>query len=170
LQFARPKSTDLCPTDVKAVVEKTLSLVTNHLYKQKIEATTRVEGSLPRLQADPQELEQVLVNLYFNALDAMAEGGTLKVDAALSPGAPGIGPEVVIRVSDTGYGIAPEDLPRIFLPFFTAKKKRGLGLGLPICHRIIKNHGGKIQVKSQPGEGTTFEIFLPLVHDRKIEK
>jgi signal transduction histidine kinase len=169
LQFARPKSTDLCPTDVRAVLEKTLSLVTNHLYKQKIEASTEIEANLPKIQADPQELEQVLVNLYFNALDAMTEGGTLKVTAALSPGAPGIPAEVVIRVSDTGYGIAPEDLPKIFLPFFTAKKKRGLGLGLPICDRIIKNHGGKIQVKSEPGAGTTFEVFLPVVEERKTD-
>jgi signal transduction histidine kinase len=169
LQFARPKSTDICPTDVKEVIEKTLGLVTNHLYKQKIEAATQVEETLPRIYGDPQELEQVLVNLYFNAIDAMPEGGRLKVDATLSPGAPGIPPEVVIGVSDTGFGIGPEDLPKIFLPFFTAKKKRGLGLGLPICRRIIKNHGGRIEVESQPGQGTTFEIYLPVV-DRRTEQ
>jgi signal transduction histidine kinase len=66
-------------------------------------------------------------------------------------------------VSDNGFGISPEDLRKIFLPFFTAKKKRGLGLGLPICDRIIKNHGGRIKVESQPGQGTTFEIYLPVV-------
>ncbi|HEX9272448.1 MAG TPA: ATP-binding protein, partial [Candidatus Binatia bacterium] len=162
LQFARPKSTDLCPTDVKQVVEKTLGLVTNHLYKQKIEASTQIEEALPKIYADPQELEQVLVNLYFNAIDAMPEGGGLTVGAKPSPGAPGVPQEVIISVSDTGFGISPEDLPKIFLPFFTAKKKRGLGLGLPICDRIIKNHGGRIKVESQPGQGTTFEIYLPI--------
>ena len=162
LQFARPKSTDFCPTDVKQVVEKTLDLVTNHLYKQKIEAVTQLEEDLPKIYADPQELEQVLVNLYFNAIDAMPEGGMLTVGANLSLGAPGAPQEVAITVSDTGFGIAPEDLPKIFQPFFTARKKSGLGLGLPICDRIIKNHGGRIKVESHPERGTTFEIYLPV--------
>ena len=164
LQFARPKSTDFCPTDVKQIVEKTLGLVANHLYKQKIEAITQLEDDLPQIYADPQELEQVLVNLYFNAIDAMPEGGILTVGAKLSLGAPGGPQEVAITVSDTGFGIPPEDLPKIFQPFFTARKKSGLGLGLPICDRIIKNHGGRIKVESQPGRGTTFEIYLPVAH------
>jgi PAS domain S-box-containing protein len=162
LQFARPKSTDLCPTDVKQVLEKTLGLVANHLYKQKIESITRIEEGLPKIHADPQELEQVMVNLYLNAIDAMPDGGTLTVAAKPVLAASGTSQEVGISVSDTGFGIAPEHLPRIFLPFFTAKKKRGLGLGLPICDRIIKNHAGRIKVESQPGQGTTFEIYLPV--------
>jgi PAS domain S-box-containing protein len=162
LQFARPKSTDLCPTDVKQALEKTLGLVANHLYKQKIESITRIEEGLPKIQADPQELEQVMVNLYLNAIDAMPDGGTLTVAAKPVLAIIGTPQEVVISISDTGFGIAPEHLPKIFLPFFTAKKKRGLGLGLPICDRIIKNHGGRIKVESQPGQGTTFEIYLPV--------
>jgi two-component system, NtrC family, sensor kinase len=162
LQFARPKSTDLCPTDVKQVLEKTLGLVANHLYKQKIEAVTQLEEHLPKISADPQELEQVLVNLYLNAIDAMPDGGRLTIGAKTSQGTPGIPQEVAITVSDTGFGISPEDLPKIFQPFFTARKKSGLGLGLPICDRIIKNHGGRIMVESQPGQGTTFEIYLPI--------
>ena len=79
LQFARPKSADFCPTDVKQIIEKTLGLVANHLYKQKIETITQVEENLPKIYADPQELEQVLVNLYFNAIDAMPDGGALTV-------------------------------------------------------------------------------------------
>jgi PAS domain S-box-containing protein len=162
LQFARPKSTDLCPTDVKQIIDKTLGLVANHLYKQKIEAVTQLEEHLPKIHADPQELEQVLVNLYFNAIDAMPDGGRLTVGANVSQGAPGIPQEVVITVSDTGFGITPDDLPKIFQPFFTARKKSGMGLGLPISDRIIKNHGGRIAVKSDPGQGTTFEIHLPI--------
>jgi PAS domain S-box-containing protein len=162
LQFARPKSADFCPTDVKQVLEKTLGLVTNHLYKQKIEAITQIEENLPKIYADPQELEQVLVNLYFNAIDAMPDGGALTVAAKAILAASGAPHEVAISVSDTGFGISPEDLAKIFLPFFTAKKKHGLGLGLPICDRIIKNHGGRIKVESQPGQGTTFEISLPV--------
>jgi PAS domain S-box-containing protein len=162
LQFARPKSTDLCPTDVKQVLEKTLDLVANRLYKQKIESVTRIEERLPKIHADPQELEQVMVNLYLNAIDAMPDGGTLTVAAKSVLTASEAPHEVAILVSDTGFGIAPEHLSKIFLPFFTAKKKRGLGLGLPICDRIIKNHGGRIKVQSQPGQGTTFEIYLPV--------
>jgi len=92
----------------------------------------------------------------------MPEGGMLTVGAKLSLGAPGGPQEVAITVSDTGFGIPPEDLPKIFQPFFTARKKSGLGLGLPICDRIIKNHGGRIKVESRPGQGTTFEIYLPV--------
>jgi PAS domain S-box-containing protein len=162
LQFARPKSADFCPTDVPTLIEKTLALVANHLYKQKIQAITQLEENLPKINADSQELEQVLVNLYFNAIDAMPEGGVLTVGAKLSTGAPGIPQELAITVCDTGFGISPEDLPKIFRPFFTAKKKSGLGLGLPICDRIIKNHGGRFAVKSDSGQGTTtFEIYLP---------
>jgi PAS domain S-box-containing protein len=163
LQFARPKSTDLCPTDIKQVLEKTLGLVATHLYKQKIEAITRIEERLPKIHGDPQELEQVMVNLYLNAIDAMPDGGTLTVAAKPIAGDTDTSQEVAISVSDTGFGIAPEHLSKIFLPFFTAKKKRGLGLGLPICDRIIKNHGGRIKVQSQPVQGTTFEIYLPAV-------
>jgi signal transduction histidine kinase len=159
LQFARPKSTDLCPTDVKQAVEKTLGLVNNRLYKQKIESNIEIDNALPKIYADPQELEQVLVNLYLNAIDAMSDGGTLTVRARAIETAK----EVVISVSDTGLGISPEDLGKIFQPFFTAKKKRGLGLGLPICQRIIKNHNGRIAVTSRANEETTFDIYLPVV-------
>jgi signal transduction histidine kinase len=164
LQFARPKSTDLCPIDVKQSIEKTLALVANHLYKQKINSTTHVEENLPKIYADPQELEQVLVNLYLNAMDAMPEGGTLTVSAKPISAASGVPEKVAVSVSDTGFGINAEDLPKIFQPFFTAKKKRGLGLGLSICDRIIKNHGGRINVTSAPEQGTTFELYLPVAH------
>jgi signal transduction histidine kinase len=91
----------------------------------------------------------------------MSEGGKLLVEAKIAEG-DGIAPEAVITVADTGFGIAETELCKIFLPFFSAKKGKGLGLGLPICERIVKNHGGKIEVESQPGRGTTFKIYLPL--------
>jgi len=75
----------------------------------------------------------------------------------------GAAPTVVIRITDTGFGIEQNDLPKIFLPFFSATKGKGLGLGLPICERIIKNHGGRIEVESEPGSGTIFSVYLP--HD-----
>ena len=91
----------------------------------------------------------------------MPIGGSLKVEAKQDKTA-SEKPTIVISVVDTGFGIDDRDLPKIFLPFFSARKRKGLGLGLPICERIIKNHGGRIEVESRPGQGTTFKIYLPL--------
>jgi signal transduction histidine kinase len=110
------------------------------------------------MYADPQQLQQILLNLSLNAVDAMPNGGTLTIGAAAARGQ-----AVTITVADTGIGIDADVLPRIFQPFFTSKKRRGLGLGLPICDRIVKSHGGKIEVESRPGEGTTFTIQLPVI-------
>jgi len=162
LEFARPQRTDVSLTDIKQTVEKTLNLVTNHLYKQRIEAGSLMDKDLPKIHADSQQLEQVLVNLYLNSIDAMPEGGKLTVGAKVEESDGTMAPMLVITVADTGFGIDEKDLPKIFLPFFTAKKRKGLGLGLPICERIVKNHGGEIEVKSHPGGGTTFSICLPL--------
>jgi PAS domain S-box-containing protein len=178
IDYARPKSADLCPTDIRQLVEKTISLVANRLYKQKVDSATQIEDNIPSLYADPQQLEQVLVNLYLNAIDAMPEGGKLTVGAALNPSLEGEGKRdgdgklkgVTIWVTDTGFGIEERDLAKIFQPFFTAKKKRGLGLGLPICDRIIRNHGGRIEVESRPGQGTTFKIYLPLTEATREQK
>ena len=165
LDFARPRRTDFSLTDIQQTVEKTLKLVTNHLYKQKIEVDTFLDESLPPIHADFQQLEQVLVNLYLNAIDAMPEGGKLTIGAKVEESDGTMAPMLVITVADTGFGIEEKDLSKIFLPFFTAKKTKGLGLGLPICERIVKNHGGEIAAKSHPGGGTTFSICLPLHQD-----
>ena len=163
MEYARPKSMDLCLTDLGAVIDKTLQLVENRLYKQKVALEKNVSAGLPRINADPQQLEQVLVNLYFNAIDAMPNGGKLIVEASVNSTA-GNGSMVIISVKDTGFGIEEKHRPRIFQPFFTAKKRTGLGLGLPICERIVKNHGGRIEVESRPGDGTTFKIYLSANH------
>jgi len=90
----------------------------------------------------------------------MPNGGRLTVAAELD--AEGAPPALVLSVADNGIGMEKDLLPKIFQPFYTAKKRRGLGLGLPICERIIANHGGRIEVKSRHGEGTTFTLYLPL--------
>ena len=157
LEFARPRSEDFVLTDVKELVAKTLEKVSNHLKKQNVEVVDKAQVNLPRLYADPRQLQQVLVNLCLNSVDAMPGGGKLTVDAHLNGS-----DHISITVADTGFGIDAESLPKIFQPFFTAKKRRGLGLGLPICDRIIKAHGGTIEVESQRGVGTTFSIHLPI--------
>src|SRR5215510_577515 len=160
MEYARPRSTELCSTSITDAIEKTPQLVDNRLYKQKVAVEKKLAPDLPRIQADSQQLEQVLVNLYLNAIDAMPEGGKLTVEAEIAQ-FDGMAPVTVITVEDTGFGIAETDLPKIFQPFFTAKKRRGMGLGLPICQRIVSNHGGRIEVDSESGRGTIFKIYLP---------
>ena len=161
LQFARPRNADFCPTDIKQLVDKILNMVAARLYKQKIKTHILVEDDLPLISADPQQLEQVMVNLFFNAIDAMPDGGDIFVEAA-PQAIDGNIPAMRIAVRDNGTGIDAADLAKIFQPFFSAKKAKGIGLGLSICERIIQNHGGTIAVESDPGKGTTFRISLPL--------
>ena len=156
LEFARPRSADFIRTDVNEVIKKTLDMVSSKLSKQKVEAIMQIVPDLPPIHADPQQLQQVLANLCLNALDAMPDGGTLTVAAEMEV------PEgLTITVVDNGFGIDAETVRKIFQPFFTAKKRTGLGLGLPICERIIKAHGGSIEVQSAPNEGATFRVHLP---------
>jgi PAS domain S-box-containing protein len=157
LEFGRPKSADFTSTDVEEMIQKTLDLVQPHATKNKVETMGRIGSQLPQIHADPQQLQQVLLNLSLNAVDAMPKGGTLTIGAEIDAWN-----QMTITVADTGIGIDADVLPRIFQPFFTSKKRRGLGLGLPICNRIVKSHGGRIEVASQPGQGTTFRIHLPL--------
>ena len=159
MQFARPGDARRRPTYIGAIIDTTLHMMDSRFYKQKVTMARQVQPELPPLQADPQQLEQVLINLYLNALDAMPGGGTLTVGAAIQGN--GAQENIVIAVADNGIGIEEQELHKIFQPFYTAKKRTGLGLGLPICERIVKNHGGRIEVKSQPGKGTTFTIHLP---------
>jgi PAS domain S-box-containing protein len=161
MEFARPTPVTAQTTDVAALITKTLKMIDARLYKQKVGLTEAVAPHLPPIHADAQQLEQVLVNLYLNALDAMLGGGHLTVSAQLD-GNDDFSKEVVISVADTGHGVPREDLAKIFQPFFTARKKAGMGLGLSICERIIKNHGGKIEVESEQGQGTLFRIRLPV--------
>jgi PAS domain S-box-containing protein len=156
LEFARPRGDEFIPTDMKQLVAKTMDKISNRLEQQNVLLAENTADDLPRLYADPRQLQQVLVNLCLNALDAMPEGGKLTVGAHRS------GAEMVLTVADTGFGIDAANLAKIFQPFFTAKKRRGLGLGLPICVRIVKAHGGRIDVESEIGNGTTFNVILPI--------
>jgi signal transduction histidine kinase len=162
LEFARPRSAEFVQTDVREVVAKTLELLSKRLTEEKVEAKDDIDPALPTIDADPQQLQQVLIHLCSNSIDAMSAGGILSLVARLE------GPDILaIMVADTGFGIDAESLGKIFQPFFTVKKRRGLGLGLPICDRIVKAHGGTIEVKSRPDHGTTFTLHLPV---RKTER
>jgi PAS domain S-box-containing protein len=157
LEFARPRSAEFTRTDVGEVIKKTMEMISSRVYKQKVEATTDIAPDLPPIHADAQQLQQVLANLCLNALDAMPQGGKLTVAARAESSE-----QLAIIVSDTGFGIDQDTLGKIFKPFFTAKKRKGLGLGLPISARIVKAHGGSVQVESAPNQGSAFRIRLPV--------
>ncbi|MCS7022528.1 MAG: ATP-binding protein [Gemmataceae bacterium] len=164
LQFSRPGNDQFSTVELTEEVEKTLDLFSHHLRKRRISVQTDFQADIPPISADRQQLRQVLLNLFSNAADAMPEGGQLTVRlrrGSLPEGQAAI----VLEVSDTGIGIAPEHLPHVFDPFFTTKEEgKGTGLGLPICKRIIEQqHQGRISIESQPGQGTTVRILLPLL-------
>jgi signal transduction histidine kinase len=159
LQAIRPTAPQLKPASLNEVVQKTLELLKPELDNRSINVKTRMARQLPSTPIDADQMQQVLVNLVKNAIQAMTKGGTLTLQT-------GEGPDGVwVSVADTGGGIPQEQINRIFEPFYTTKKK-GSGLGLMIVQRIVRAHGGRIELESQVGRGTTFRIWLPL-HERK---
>jgi len=155
LEFARQREPKVEPVDLNRVVGEALSLVGNRLTIQGIALDRRLEP-LPEVPADAGQLRQVIVNILLNACEAMGAGGKLTV-ASRSAGAED---GVEVAIGDTGPGIPPEHLGRIFDPFFTTKEK-GTGLGLSVAYGIVQRHGGRIEVRSRPGEGTTMTVRLP---------
>jgi two-component system NtrC family sensor kinase len=164
LDFARQSSATPSITDVNSVVSKTLQLLENQAIFQNIRTVRDFGTDLPNVFIDAGELQQVVVNIILNAVDAMEENGTLTLETCQMPAAN----EVLIRIGDTGKGIPDDVLPLIFEPFFTTKKVgKGTGLGLAIVHGIVTRAGGKIEVASSP-RGATFTIRLPIApEDRK---
>ncbi len=167
LDFARPSVPSLVPTDLNQVVEKTLFLVEGMPEARRNGVTVRLDLSpdLPTVPADPNLVRQVILNLAVNAVQAMTSGGVLTIasrPAADAERAEVHPPErfVQLTFSDTGQGIEKEKLRSIFTPFFTTKTQ-GTGLGLAICQRIVEQHGGRLSVESEPGQGTTFFLYLP---------
>jgi signal transduction histidine kinase len=125
---------------------------------------------LPPVRADAEQLRQVFLNLGLNALQAMPQGGKLTISSGVRRGARRgeAASFLEVRFRDTGVGISPGDLKNLFIPFYTTKEK-GTGLGLPISQRIIENHGGTIEVRSQQGKGATFTVLLPIEADAYAE-
>lgn len=156
-QFYRRKQSAMAPIRIEKVIEAALSIAKLHMNQGHIEIVTHLSPDLPPILANQGLLQQVLVNILLNARDAMEKGGVLSVATGFENP-----PWVTIRISDTGCGIKPEDIQRIFTPLFTTKGEgKGTGLGLSISQDIIKSHNGAIEVESVPGKGTTFIIRLP---------
>jgi len=166
LDYARPYRGEQRPLEVNEVVRKTLQLLAKEQGQHEVEIVTNFAEGLPPVRADAEQLLQVFLNLSLNAVQAMPQGGRLLISTSLRRatrrGAAAAFLEV--RFRDTGVGIPPGDQRNLFIPFFTTKEK-GTGLGLPISQRIIENHGGTIEVRSQPGEGATFTVLLPIESD-----
>jgi PAS domain S-box-containing protein len=155
LEAIRPAPPQLKPGSLNDVVERTLHLLGPELENRGLNVKLKLSDPLPLAPIDPAQIQQVLVNLIKNAMHAMTKNGTLTLQT-------GEGPDGVwISISDTGGGIPEEQLNRIFEPFYTTKKK-GTGLGLIIVQRIVRAHGGRIDLESRVGRGTSFRIWLPL--------
>ncbi len=161
LQAIRPVPARLKPAALNDVVLETLALLKPEIENRGVTVTERLARRLPLAPLDPDQIKQALVNLIKNALQAMTRGGVLTLQT--DTGADG----VFLSVADTGGGIPPEQIKRIFEPFYTTKKK-GTGLGLMIVQRIVREHGGRIELESHVGQGTVFRIWLPL-HEKQVK-
>ena len=165
LNFSRTSGTEFSDVDINKVITDTLALLEHQFKTAKVQVHSDLMPGISPIQGNPGRLQQVFLNLFLNAKDAMPGGGRLKVATTN-------GEMVSVRVSDTGSGIAPEHIQRIYDPFFTTKttpkegQNRGTGLGLSVTYGIIQEHSGKIRVESNPGAGTTFALDFPL--SRKV--
>lgn len=157
----RPHPFDLQPCDLLPLIEDMLTLLRPNLRKQRIVVRNTISDA-PLVEASRAHLQQAFLNISMNAIDAMPNGGELTIQATLVvKQARGIS----VMFSDTGKGIEPEDLQRIFEPFFTNGKAKGVGLGLTITHDIVERHGGQLTISSPPGSGAMVEVWLPLKRD-----
>jgi signal transduction histidine kinase len=156
LRFAKPAPVDSVPVDLRTTVEESLTLAGYQVRLDKVERSVDLPGSLPRVRGNQNQLQEVFLNLILNACQAMGEaGGRLSVTGAAN------GTKVELKVEDNGPGIPPDKIKKIFDPFFTTKQT-GTGLGLFVSQRIIKLHGGSLEVESEQGKGTSFTIRLPI--------
>jgi two-component system NtrC family sensor kinase len=184
LDFASQRETRLEPADVNEIVRSTVTLVRHQAKGARVTIKESYDENLPLVSLDAEQIKQVFLNIITNAIQAMPKGGELKVVTAYWPQARS--PElvearspalakgidgadcVVVEFHDSGTGISVENLPRIFDPFFTTKTvDQGTGLGLSISHGIVERHGGRIEVKSEVGQGSTFTVMLPVAEGQR---
>lgn len=158
LDFARAPEQERVPTDINAIIRDLLALVRYQPgYKKTITVKEALDPTMPMIPAVPGQLRQVFINIILNALQSMPEGGGLNVSTSLSAD----NAKAVVSISDTGHGIPEGEIEKILQPFYTGKKS-GTGLGLSISYGIIKAHGGDMDIRSEPGKGTSFFISLPV--------
>lgn len=167
LLFSRKQVGDFATVPINQIVEHATRLVQHHLKISKVELETYYPDEEVGLYCNANQVQQALIALFVNAVEAMPDGGTVtvKVEKQSETG------DIIIKISDTGMGIAEEDIPHIFEPFFTRKKEgKGVGLGLSIVYGIIERHGGNITVDSELGSGTQFTITFPATAHKDIRK
>ncbi len=163
LEFARPPKLKIQSISPSEVVDMALQLLRHRLESYGVQVELDREHRLPMIEADPEQLKEVLINLLVNGCEAMGEGGLIVIreeEGVVEP----LGRVVVIRVKDNGPGIPKSVRDQVFQPFFSTKEE-GTGLGLSIAYRIVEEHGGWLSLKSKEGEGTTFTITLPCRED-----
>ncbi|MCE5309285.1 MAG: hypothetical protein LLG20_16715 [Acidobacteriales bacterium] len=154
LNFARPRAPRFQTVELAAVLDSTLALADHGVHGKIIHFERQVEPKLPPVECDPEQLEQVLLNLMLNAIEASPDGETVTLSASAGDG------RITIRVIDRGHGVAPAHVDRLFDPFFTTKE-HGTGLGLPVAHQIMRQMGGALQAHGNPDRGMTFSVILP---------
>lgn len=158
LAFSRKSEVEFNKFSINELIEKCIMMSRHKMDLQKIMIKADLHPDVPKIWGDFNQIQQCMINLIFNAIDAMPDGGTLGLLSSYNP----TNRDVEIKVRDTGCGIAKEDIPNIFDPFYTTKKEgKGVGLGLSTVYGIIERHKGKITLESEPGKGTVFKIRLP---------
>lgn len=157
LDFARESPSSRVPLNLNEAIEQTLKLVRSQKEFREVTIEQHLDDNLPLVKADKNQIQQVLLNLFLNACEAMHDGGVLTVASSTRDDE-----NILIQVRDTGHGIAEENLEKIFDPFFTTKPVgKGTGLGLSVSYGILQSHGGDIEVESEIGKGTTFTLIVP---------
>lgn len=161
LEFARQGEHTRARSDLNEILDDVLALTRHFIHTSGVQLELKLDKDLPWVAVDSNQIKQVFLNLLHNALHAMPTGGTLRICSEVARRDER--PWAVVRIEDTGIGIEEKDLERIFEPFFTTRGGRGgTGLGLSVTYGIVMDHGGKIEVKSRPGEGATFSVWLPI--------
>ena len=154
LNFARPRPPRLQSVQLEPLLDNVLELASHGVRGKTVRFEKKVGSGLPPVECDPEQLEQVLLNLMINAIEASPEGGTVTLSAATEQ------TRIAVGVVDHGHGVAPAHIDRLFDPFFTTKE-HGTGLGLPVAHQIMRQMGGSLLAQSNPDHGMTFSVVLP---------
>ncbi len=162
LDFARQSPPKFWEVDINEAINRSCDLAAHSADLQHVKVIKELNPSLPKITADFDQLQQVFTNLIMNGIQAMPQGGSLTIRTSTDNG------QVKIEVQDTGVGISPENMRKLFTPFFTTKREvKGVGLGLAVSHGIIQRHHGSIKVQSKEGEGSTFTVYLPRHYEEK---